>query len=153
MLHLSICYTDLNIQATLVCTASRLSKALRSICLALLFGALDITCMFWNRAFLWVLLDFTKQFCKNETPIQFLGNNLLLSLKHWPLWLARTRWPCPIPLHRHFSQWREKTGPPIRDSQIGRSWWQTVSCPSSLMRPLYLGHSLGIWTARRCQYQ
>lgn len=74
----------------------------------------------------------------------FLGNNPLLSLEHWPLWLTRAWWPCPIPFHQRSGQCEQKTGTLIRDAQMGRSWWQTVSCPSSLMRPLCLAQSMGI---------
>lgn len=94
-----------------------------------------------------------KSVKKNTHPVTFLGYNLLLSLEHWPLWLAWAWWPCPIPFHQHSGQCEQKTGALIRDAQMGRSWWQTVSCPSSLMRPLCLVHSMGICATRGGQYR
>lgn len=87
------------------------------------------------------LWDLPGKSVKIKHPGTFLGNNPLLSLEHWPLWLAWARWPCPIPFHQHSGQCEQKTGTLIRDAQMGRSWWQTVSCPSSSMRPLCLSHT------------
>lgn len=87
------------------------------------------------------LWDLPGKSVKIKHPGTFLGNNPLLSLEHWPLWLAWARWPCPIPFHQHSGQCEQKTGTLIRDAQMGRSWWQTVSCPSSSMRPLCLLHT------------
>lgn len=63
-----------------------------------------------------------------------LANTCQLSLEHWPLWLARAWWPSCIPFRGHFSQCKQKTGALIRDVQMGRSWRQKASCPSSLER-------------------
>lgn len=73
---------------------------------------------------------------KIKHPGTFLGHGPL-SLEHWPLWLAGVQWPWPIPPSvRHSSQCKQKTGALIRDAR----WWQFISWPSCLMKPLCHAH-------------
>lgn len=56
-------------------------------------------------AFYSALFGVSRRFTrKKKHPVTFLGNNPLLSLEHWPLWLAWAQWPCPIPFHQHSGQ-------------------------------------------------
>lgn len=86
---------------------------------------------------------------KIKHPATFLGHGPL-SLEHWPLWLAGVRWPCPIPPSaRHSSQCKQKTGALIRDAW----WWQFISWPSCLMKPLCHAHWVGALATGRRQYR
>lgn len=86
---------------------------------------------------------------KIKHPATFLGHGPL-SLEHWPLWLAGVWWPCPIPPSaRHSSQCKQKTGALIRDAR----WWQFISWPSCLMKPLCHAHWVGALATGRRQYR
>lgn len=101
----------------------------------------------------WSLSEICQESQWKKNLATFFGNNPLLSLEHRPLWLTWAWWPCLIPFHQHSGQCEQKTGVLIRDAQMGRSWWQTVSCPSSSMRPLCFAQSMGIHATWGGQYR